>query len=95
MKSKVAASVAFAIGAVWAVTAVAAEPARVTAKDAEAMVRKGVAYIKATPRDKAMADITDPKGAFVDRELYLTVYDMKGKFAASVFGELAAGCNNN
>lgn len=51
---------------------------RVTAGEAEAMVKKGVAYIKATPRDKAMADITDPKGKFVDRELYLTVYMMDG-----------------
>ena len=64
-------------GAVMATTAVAAEQ-RVTPKEAEAMVKKGVAYIKATPRDKAMADITDPKGQFVDRELYLTVYKMDG-----------------
>jgi signal transduction histidine kinase len=59
-------------------TAPVATEQRVTPKEAEAMVKKGVAYIKATPRDKAMADITDPKGAFVDRELYLTVYKMDG-----------------
>jgi cytochrome c len=82
MTSKVVAAVALAVGAMWSMTAVAAEPARVTAKEAETMVRKGVAYIKATPRDKAMADITDPKGTFVDRELYLTVYDLKGNALA-------------
>ena len=66
-----------ALGAALVATAAFAAE-RVTPKEAEAMVRKGVAYIKANPRDKAMADITDPKGAFVDRELYLTVYKMDG-----------------
>jgi len=56
----------------------AAEEKRVTPKEAEAMVKKGVAYIKANPRDKAMADITEKTGQFVDRELYLTVYKMDG-----------------
>ena len=65
------------LGALLAAGAIAAE-VRVTPKEAETMVKKGVAYIKATPRDKAMADITDPKGPFVDRELYLTVYKMDG-----------------
>jgi hypothetical protein len=75
MRSKVMAAVA--IGAALAASSVFAAE-RVTPKEAEAMVRKGVTYIKATPRDKAMADITDPKGSFVDRELYLTVYKMDG-----------------
>ena len=66
-----------ALGAALVATAAFAAE-RVTPKEAEAMVRKGVAYIKANPRDKAMADITDPKGTFVDRELYLTVYKMDG-----------------
>jgi cytochrome c len=66
-----------ALGAALVATAAFAAE-RVTPKEAEAMVRKGVAYIKANPRDKAMADITDPKGQFVDRELYLTVYKMDG-----------------
>jgi cytochrome c len=77
MRNNVVAAVALVLGtALASAAAVAAE--RVTPKEAEAMVRKGVAYIKATPRDKAMSDITDPKGAFVDRELYLTVYKMDG-----------------
>jgi cytochrome c len=75
MKSKPI--LAATLGALLAAGTIAAE-VRVTPKEAETMVKKGVAYIKATPRDKAMADITDPKGAFVDRELYLTVYKMDG-----------------
>jgi len=77
MKSKITIAAAAMLGALIAGQAVADGP-RVTAKEAETMVRKGVAYIKATPRDRAMMDITDPKGTFVDRELYLTVYKMDG-----------------
>ena len=65
-------------GLALASAALAAEEKRVTPKEAEAMVKKGVAYIKANPRDKAMADITEKTGQFVDRELYLTVYKMDG-----------------
>jgi signal transduction histidine kinase len=65
-------------GAALVTSALAAEEQRVTPKEAEAMVKKGVAYITANPRDKAMADITDKTGQFVDRELYLTVYKMDG-----------------
>ena len=76
MNKRVVAAAALVLGASLGISAVAAE--RVTPKEAEAMVKRGVAFIKANPRDKAMADITDPKGAFVDRELYLTVYKMDG-----------------
>jgi cytochrome c len=76
MKKSILAT-ALALGAAMATTAAFAD-ARVTQKEAEAMVKKGVAYIKMTPRDKAMAEMTDPKGQFVDRELYLTVYKMDG-----------------
>jgi cytochrome c len=77
---------AFATGA-----AVAAE--RVTVKEAEAMVRKGVMYIKANPRDKAMADITKKDGMFVDRELYLTVYKLDGTALAHGANEKFVGKN--
>jgi cytochrome c len=77
MRKNIVAAAALVLGtALVSTAAVAAE--RVTPKEAEAMVKKGVAYIKATPRDKAMADITDNKGQFVDRELYLTVYKFDG-----------------
>ena len=73
---------ALALGAALATTHAIGADGRVTQKEAEAMVKKGVAFIKAQPRDKAMAEMTDPKGQFVDRELYLTVYDMKGNALA-------------
>jgi cytochrome c len=76
MNSKWIAAIAVST-ACAATVAFAAEP-RVMPKEAEAMVKKGVAYLKANPREKALADITDNKGQFVDRELYLTVYRMDG-----------------
>ena len=42
------------------------------------MVKKAIAYIKANGRDKAFAEFSDPKGSFVDRELYVSVFDMNG-----------------
>ena len=69
---------ALVLGAVMGSTAAMAEEKRVTPKEAEAMVKKGVTSLKAGPRDKVLAEITDPKGPFVDRELDLTVYKMDG-----------------
>jgi len=65
-------------GAMALTAAFAADAVRVTPKEAETMVKKAVAYMKVTPRDKAMAEFSDPHGAWVDRELYLTVYKMDG-----------------
>lgn len=53
-----------------------------TAAEAQAMVHKAIAEIKKAGRQKAFADISDPKGPFVDRDLYVVVYDMKGKVLA-------------
>jgi cytochrome c len=99
MKAKYTLAIALAIGAAAAGAATAtagtatAGEQRVTAAEAEAMVRKGVAYIKANPRDKAMADITDKKGKFVDRELYLTVYKPDGTALAHGANEKFVGKN--
>src|SRR5437763_8064089 len=76
MKSNWKTAVAL-VAACTAIAAFAADP-RVTPKEAEVMVKKGVAYLKANPREQALADITNNKGQFVDRELYLTVYRMDG-----------------
>jgi cytochrome c len=57
--------------------AFAAEPG--TPAEAEAMAKKAVAFIKANGNEKAFAEISNPKGQFVDRDLYVTVYDMTGK----------------
>ncbi len=53
-----------------------------TAAEAEAMVKKAVAYFKAQGQEKAFAEIGNRKGQFVDRDLYVTVYDLNGKCLA-------------
>ena len=49
-----------------------------TPAEATAMVKKAIEYIKANGKDKAYAEINNPKGMFHDRDLYVFVYDMKG-----------------
>jgi cytochrome c len=75
----VAATILF--GAAFATGAIAAADGA-TAKEAEAMVKKGVAYVKANPRDKAMAEISNKQGQFVDRDLYLFVNTLDGLYLA-------------
>jgi signal transduction histidine kinase len=92
MKQKFVLAVALTLGAAFTAGTVAAAE-RVTPKEAEAMVKKGVTYIKANPRDKAMADITNKTGQFVDRELYLTVYKLDGTALAHGANEKFVGKN--
>ncbi len=53
-----------------------------TADEAVAMVKKAVALIKSTTPDKAYADFTAKDPRFVDRDLYVIVYDMTGRCLA-------------
>lgn len=56
-----------------------------TPAEAEAMVKRAVAYIKANGADKAYEEFTNGK-SFKDRDLYVIVYDLNGK-------NLAQGAN--
>jgi cytochrome c len=51
---------------------------RGTSEEAKKMVEEAIAYIKANGQEKAFAEISNPNGKFVDRDLYVTVYDMNG-----------------
>jgi signal transduction histidine kinase len=64
-----------------------------TANEAVAMVKKATAFIKANGRDKAFAAFSDPKGQFVDRDLYVTVYDVSGTCLAHGFNPKMVGKN--
>jgi cytochrome c len=46
--------------------------------EAVALVKKGIEHIKSAGPEKAFAEFSDPKGKFVDRDLYLIVTDMTG-----------------
>jgi hypothetical protein len=84
-----------------AVTAVAATAAlawsgawageRATRAEAEAMVKKGVAFIKSSGKDKGYAEISNKQGQFKDRDLYLVVYGLDGKVWAHGANEKMVG----
>jgi len=67
--------------AAGSVSAIAADK-KGTAAEATAMVEKAIAHIKKVGRDKAFAEFSDQKGAYIDRDLYVVVYDLKGKVLA-------------
>ena len=50
--------------------------------DATAMVKKGVAFIKANGKDKGYAEVSNKEGQFIDRDLYLVVYGLDGTVRA-------------
>ena len=62
-----------------------------TPQEAEAMVKKAIAEIKAVGKDKALAEISNPKGKFIDRDLYIFVYDMNGKCVGHGFNQKMIG----
>ncbi len=70
-------------------TAYAAEKG--TPKEAQQLVKKAVAYLKSNGKEKALATFLDKKGPFVDRDLYIVVYNMDGKCLAHGFIPAMAG----
>ena len=62
-----------------------------TQPEAEAMVKKAIAEVKAVGKDKALAEISNPKGKFIDRDLYIFVYDMNGKCVGHGFNQKMIG----
>jgi len=59
--------------------------------EAEAMVKKAIVYLKEAGKEKALAEISNPKGKFIDRDLYVFVYDMNGKVLAHGFNQKMIG----
>lgn len=52
--------------------------ANATKDEAVALVKKGVAAVNSMGADKAYAEFSDPKGKWVDRDLYLAVFRLDG-----------------
>ena len=87
---------AFCAGlAATCVTSVAATAADdgATAEQATAMVKKGIAYIKANGNDKGYAEISSKATQFKDRDLYLVVYGLDGVVRAHGANEKMIGRN--
>ncbi len=66
---------------------------KATAAEATAMVKKGVVFIKANGNDKGWAEISNKKGQFKDRDLYLVVYGLDGTVHAHGANEKMIGKN--
>lgn len=66
---------------------------RANAAEAEAMVHKAVALYKAKGREKALAEFNDKNGAFIDRDLYITGYQMDGTNVAHPLNPRMVGKN--
>jgi signal transduction histidine kinase len=64
----------------FAGTAGAGGPA--TKDEATAMVKKAVSFIKEQGVDKAYPEISNKAGRFIDRDLYVVVYQLDGKVLA-------------
>ena len=70
-----------------------AAPGGATAEQATAMVKKGVAFIKANGTDKAYAEITSKTSQFKFEDLYLVVYGLDGMVHAHGANEKMVGRN--
>lgn len=84
-------TVAFAIA--MSVSFAASAETKATTEEATAMVKKGVAFIKSSGKDKGYAEITNKKGQFTDRDLYLVVYGLDGVVMAHGANEKMVGKN--
>ena len=70
-----------------------AKEGNATAGEATAMVKKGIAFIKANGKDKGYAEINNKSGQFTDRDLYLVVYALDGTVRAHGANEKMIGKN--
>ena len=50
---------------------------------AVALVKRAIAHLRAVGRERALADINDPHGPFVEGERYVFVWDLQGRMRAS------------
>lgn len=66
---------------------------KATAAEATALVKKGVAFMKASGKDKGHAEISNKSGQFIDRDLYLVVYALDGTVRAHGANEKMIGKN--
>jgi hypothetical protein len=46
--------------------------------EARAMVERAATFLKANGKDKALAEFGNPKGQFIDRDLYVLTYSLEG-----------------
>jgi hypothetical protein len=65
----------------FALPALASEE-RASPAEARALLAKAVTHLKSAGKDKSFADFMTKPGPWVDRDLYITVFDLAGKTLA-------------
>ncbi len=55
-----------------------ADSPRATKEECVAFVKKAVAYFKTNGAKKALTEFSNPNGTFIDRDLYINVYNAEG-----------------
>ncbi len=81
------------VAALVALGGMASAATGATKDEAVAMVKKAVAAIKSEGPDKAYAEISNPSGPFVDRDLYIVVYGLDGMVLAHGADKKRIGTN--
>jgi len=76
-----------AVGLLFLQTGVAAE--RASPQEAEAMLKKAIAHYQKSGKEKAFADFVKTPGPFIDRDLYVTVYNMKADLLVHINPRMA------
>ena len=67
---------------------------RAKPEEARALLAKALAHLMAVGRDKAYADFMTKPGPWIDRDLYITVFDLTGKTLAHGANALMVGKDN-
>ncbi|MDD5168817.1 MAG: cache domain-containing protein [Syntrophales bacterium] len=78
----------FMVSAVWAQVETGGTP-----KDAQLMLKKAVAYMKEVGKEKAIKEFGNPKGKFIYKDVYISVYDLKGGVINHPFTKALIGKN--
>lgn len=81
---KLFALIACCIVALAGLPAAAAEPHRGSPAEAEALVKRAIAYYQKNGRAKSMEEFSKSPGPFVDRDLYVTVMTLDGDSLAHI-----------
>jgi signal transduction histidine kinase len=55
-----------------------------TTQEAQALVKKAIAYYDKNGKDKTIGELVKTPGPFVDRDLYVTIYNMQGDCLAHI-----------
>lgn len=91
MKNILFAMITACAGLIFAVPAFSEDFA--TKPEAEEMVKKAVTHVKNVGIEKAAEDFTNRKGEYVNRDLYVTVYNMQGDVLAHGQNKKSVGKN--